>query len=1035
VETIHQQKELKMKKVLGGLVTGYVSSLLFLLPCFGQMALKAIDSDKVVKPLEIGQSIEREMPPQQRHTYKIKLEAGQFARIEARQRGCDVVFSVLSPEGRSLLVFENNAEGDGTETAAVAAETSGEYEIRLMSMHGAAASGVYVLRIAEIRPATEKELNYTAGIGLFNEAFRTTRENATADSLRIGIVKFGQAAEKLHLAEAAMREGIALRNVGDLYDRLGNRTKGIEFKDLALERFRKAEYKYGEFWVFRDLGNTYLELGEIEKSLAAFLKAVDLFPELEYVSNKAETLSDFGKFYERLGDLQRAVVYYTQALEFARQEKDMFPIYEANVNNNLGQVFWLSGETKKAQEHFQKALETARAAKNLNREAAFLSNLSKTHFALGMRDKAFELLQESLRISRSLGDRLGEAATLKSLGQNYFTLGKTNEALEALNQSLQIYRSVEDRQNLAETLLSIGKAEAKNGNFEAAQGRVEEAISLVEATRARVNVSGLRDSFSANLQDFYGFYVELLMQRQAKDPAQNFAARAFETNERGRARGLLNLLVESNVNIREGVEPKLLQKEVELKNLLSARLENLTKVLGARAKPEETDKLKIEIEQIRAEYEQTQTQIRQTSPRYSALTQPKTLDVKEIQTQVLDDDSVLLEYALGETRSHLWIVAKDEFRFVELPAKSEIDAAARRYYEALTARNKEIKFETVEERNARILRADAALPELSRNLSRMILAPAAGFLSNKKLLVVADGALQYIPFAALVPDPAASERFLVEKNEIVNLPSASVLTILRKETENRARPAKTLAVLADPIFNREDERFQQIGGKKLRNKTEIAAVTKKQTRSAGDFFTRDSLELTRLPFTRREAELITSLVPAKQQQKLLDFSASRRSAMSSELSNFRFVHFATHGFINNENPELSGIVLSMFDENGAEQEGFLRVGDIYNLKLPAEMVVLSGCKTGLGKEIKGEGLVGMTRGFIYAGAKRVTVSLWDVNDEATAELMGTFYREMLGEKKLSPAAALRQSQIAMLKDKRWSNPYFWATFILQGEPR
>ena len=176
-----------------------------------------------------------------------------------------------------------------------------------------------------------------------------------------------------------------------------------------------------------------------------------------------------------------------------------------------------------------------------------------------------------------------------------------------------------------------------------------------------------------------------------------------------------------------------------------------------------------------------------------------------------------------------------------------------------------------------------------------------------------------------------------------------------------------------------------------------------------------------------------SLPPPK--EKMLDFAANRNSAMSPELSNYRYVHFATHGFINNENPELSGIVFSMIDENGKEQGGFLRVNDIFNLKLPAEMIVLSGCRTGLGKEIKGEGLVGMTRGFMYAGAKRVVVSLWDVNDEGTSELMANFYREMFGGKKLSPASALRQAQIFMLKDKRWQNPYFWATFTLQGEPK
>ena len=265
------------------------------------------------------------------------------------------------------------------------------------------------------------------------------------------------------------------------------------------------------------------------------------------------------------------------------------------------------------------------------------------------------------------------------------------------------------------------------------------------------------------------------------------------------------------------------------------------------------------------------------------------------------------------------------------------------------------------------------------------------------------------------------------------MPSASVLAVLRNEMRNRKLPAKTLAVLADPIFDKEDERFMAAG--KNKPQTEYVAVSKKRIRSAEFSLKRGGgLDLPRLPFTRREADLIGANVAENQKEKLLDFAANRKSAMSADLSNFRYVHFATHGFINNENPELSGIVFSTIDENGKDRDGFLRVGDIYNLKLPAEMVVLSGCRTGLGKEIKGEGLVGLTRGFMYAGAKRVTVSLWDVNDKATAELMASFYREMLG-KKLAPASALRQAQISMIKSKEWSNPYFWATFILQGEPK
>jgi len=193
--------------------------------------------------------------------------------------------------------------------------------------------------------------------------------------------------------------------------------------------------------------------------------------------------------------------------------------------------------------------------------------------------------------------------------------------------------------------------------------------------------------------------------------------------------------------------------------------------------------------------------------------------------------------------------------------------------------------------------------------------------------------------------------------------------------------------------------------------------------------------MSRLPFTRREAEAIKTLVPAAYRDEEVDFAANVSNATRTDLSQYRIVHFATHGFLNSRHPELSGIVLSLVDETGRDQDGFLRAHEIYDLKIPAELVVLSGCRTGLGKEIRGEGLIGLTRAFMHAGAARVMVSLWDVNDEATAELMTRFYGRLLGREKLSPAAALRAAQVSMARDKRWSSPYFWAGFTLQGEPR
>ena len=381
----------------------------------------------------------------------------------------------------------------------------------------------------------------------------------------------------------------------------------------------------------------------------------------------------------------------------------------------------------------------------------------------------------------------------------------------------------------------------------------------------------------------------------------------------------------------------------------------------------------------------------------------------------------------------------------------------------------------MDERQARIAQADSEYPMAAAKLSQMLLSPVADRLEKKRLLIVADGALQYVPFSALplpatgrqgdratvgrgergaermnkprpvTPSPRRPVAFtaLIANHEIVSLPSASALAVLRKESAGRKPAPKTVAVLADPVFDRGDERFKSSAishgnGRAVvaQTRTDPALLESDLIRSARDLGLDDIRGgLQRLPFTRKEAQTILSLAPADQRFGALDFSANQTTATSDELSRYRYVHFATHGLLNPINPELSGIVLSLFNEQGAEQDGFLRASEVFNLNLPAELVVLSGCQTALGKEVRGEGVVGLTRGFMYAGAARVLVSLWEVNDHATSELMGRLYRGMLGKRRLTPAAALREAQMALWREKRWRAPYFWAGFTLQGEPR
>jgi CHAT domain-containing protein len=360
-------------------------------------------------------------------------------------------------------------------------------------------------------------------------------------------------------------------------------------------------------------------------------------------------------------------------------------------------------------------------------------------------------------------------------------------------------------------------------------------------------------------------------------------------------------------------------------------------------------------------------------------------------------DTTLLAYSLGEDRSFLWRVTPQEVQSEVLPGRSELESLSRSFYERASSR-------------------DAGLEEYqhaSSVLGRVLLGPVAQHLDSKRVVVIAEGILQYVPFGALSL-PGTSEP-LLSRLEVVNLPSASCLAAIRQQANARTGAPKSIAIFADPVFEAKDSRVRQ-------------------TVFAGTLGADRHDRFSRLLFSAVEARGIADTAGDGSLLFALDFDASRERFSRADIGNFRFIHLATHGMLNSVHPELSGIVLSLVDENGNAKDGFLGLQDIYNLKLPAELIVLSACQTALGKEIKGEGLVGLTRGFMYAGASRVVASLWTVDDEVTSALMVEFYKQMFNER-VPATAALRRAQLKTRSNPRWQEPYYWAGFVIQGEWR
>ncbi|MEP7337367.1 MAG: CHAT domain-containing protein [Acidobacteriota bacterium] len=833
-------------------------------------------------------------------------------------------------------------------------------------------------------------------------------------------------------------EAVTLNDLGRAYDMLGEKQQAIELYEQALRLSPADENLEGAAQILIRLGVVHDSTGESQKALDAYGQALGL---LEKVGNRralASVLNNLGLTHANLGDYSGAIGYYDRALKLCRELE--LRGGEATTLHNLGLVSRAAGEMQRAIDYQNQALAIHKASNSRSGQSLDLQALGAFHHELGDERRALELFDQALVLRRALNDRRGAAITLMSIGVAWAALGETQKANDYLGQSLPLHRAIANPEGEAEALLNLALAKYALGDASEARSLLDQSLRLTESIRVKASGQELRSSYFAAVQRRYEIGIDLLMRMHQDHRAEGQDLAALELSERARARGLLELLNEGGADIRQGVDTALLAQERTLRQRLNARAEAQTRLLSGKHTEAQAASLSKEVAGLTAQLQDAETRIRTTSPHYAALAQPQPLTVAGIQKQLLDDDTLLLEYALGEKRSYLWLVSRTSINSYQLPPRAEIEAAARKVYELLTARQSQ----TVpgdQQKAEQVKKADAEYPAQAAALSRMLLAPVAARLGNKRLVIVTSGMLEYLPFAVLpVPSPEGKAGIeaspLLAAHEVIHLPSASVLAELRREIAARKPAAQTIAIFADPVFAAGDPRVGAISKASKSNplakdndkvETELARAIRGFDLSArGD--------LSRLPFSREEAESILTFAPGSKGLKALSFNASRATALGADLGQYGVIHFATHGLLNSEHPELSGLVLSLVDATGKPQDGFLRLHEIFNLKLNADLIVLSACQTGLGKQIKGEGLVGLTRGFMYAGAPRVVASLWQVNDLATAELMKHFYRGLFKEG-LRPAAALRAAQLEMSKQKRWASPYFWAAFVLQGEWR
>jgi CHAT domain-containing protein len=959
----------------------------------------------------------------------------EFVRVVA-DTAADAVLTVITSTGTPVARLARLDAIDRPSGVAWIADAPGTYRVRLQAAAGGFAPGrAHRLRVQERRPATARDRELVLAAAA-QQAGEDARRAGTARSAQDALQHYARALELSRAGGDRRAEADARLGLGLTRWSLSEYDAALEHYGSALEGFRASGDRASEAFVLQRLALTHRARGDLDRARRLHEDVVALARATGNERARGEGLNGLGRVSYETADMQGALDAFGQALAIARTIHDR--AIEGYAVNNTGVVYWAMGDHASALEFLEQGLAARRAVGDRQGEVASLSNMGMVLLELGRlpqsatvheralaiakglgnrrleggvlqelgrtrlrQDRAAaaaDILARSVVLCRDVGDRFCEASSLSQLAAAEIALGRPQPAREHLDAALAVARAHRDPYEEASSLVIRARLAGATGDLAAAQDDVQSALQIIEAQRINVVSPELRASYLASTRSAYETAIDLLMRRHAADPEAGHAARALDVSERARARSLLDSLSAAAAGVRVSVDPVLKAREITLRRALEQ----------GGTPSGELDPAVLDLIAIDRTME---AEIRAAQSRHARLTQGQPLTLADIQARLGPADA-MLEFALGDQRSYLWVITPTSLRAHRLPGRAVLEAAAVRAHAAL------------EQSHRPGMRTQARRALIS--VGQLLLGGAAASLTADRLIIVADGALQFVPFAAI--STRADGEPLIVRHEIVTLPSASTLSALGAPSPDRRAPDRTLALLADPVFEPGDTRVsRRAPGAAARQ----GLLPARLDRSIADA---SPGRLQRLAYTAEEARQIAALVSPSEALVALGLDATRERALAADVGRYRFIHFATHALVNTRHPDLSGIVLSTVGRDGEPRDGFLRLPDIYAMQLSADVVVLSACQTALGRDVRGEGLVGLSRGFLHAGARSVVSTLWEVRDRQTSELMTRFYQAMLRDGR-TPSAALREAQLRTLRDPASSAPFYWAGFVLNGDWR
>lgn len=831
--------------------------------------------------------------------------------------------------------------------------------------------------------------------------------------------------------------GMELGNIGQVYWKQGDFPQAI----ANLEKAKEISEGIGDTEVLSsticNLGLVRLDQGELTEAKEAFEKSMELFQTLGIRDQVAVMHSNIAAVNSFLGNYQQVCDSLQKTIEIAEEIGDqtlladtqgkLASVYaelgnyemadellkkamktsqeigaksqEASTWMNLGDLYKVQGKSKEALAAFQNALRIAVEIKEKLLIADCLERIAGSYSKMGNPAQELKALHRALSIEEEVGNRAGIGAINMRIGTALYNAKRIPEADAALTKSIEILRDIGWLDSLWPALYRKGLIHRDSGNIAESIRSLKEAVDIIERLRGRVEFAEQKSAFFEERIDIYEDLIQLLVK-------QNDIAGAFEFVERAKARSFLDSLSEAHIDPKTDLTPE----QFNLKRRLEVQMMNLNQAIREQYTSKtpdvsEVQRSKQRLTKLDEQYLGLMSDIHRQNPRFSLFRDPQPIQLQRAQ-QLIDSDTAIAEYFVGKEASLLFVVTSTTAQVFRLPPERVLTDQVRALLAAI--QKPDPVYEASEQAYARYVDAAASL-------YNGVFKPGESLFQQKKKIVISpDGALSDLPFECLVTGRVSRVidfsqlNYLARHFDFQYIPSTSVLEALRlNENRENETVRKSLIAFAAPM-----------GDGRLTRQGVSDSTFQKWSSSISD-----------LPNSKVEAEQIARLFPPKEVTLMVGKDASETTVKNINLSQYRMIHFASHGLIDEQKPQFSALLL--YPGAGKLEDGFLTMREVFDLKLNADLVVLSACKTGLGRQIRGEGIDSLSRAFFTAGASNVIMSFWNVFDLSTAQFMTDFYGALL-KNGSDKAAALREARLKMIDGKQFNHPYYWAPFILMG---